>query len=251
MNITTVCAAFALSVLYRTWRGLRRSKARSRRKERGLVVGVDVDGVLANQIEGVLPWLNAQQGVLLEYKDVTAWDLPVGSTDIKAAIVTSLEDEEYVLNMPVHANAAEAMRRMATANVVNVVTARGPQAAGWTQKWLERNGIVHDGLATFGDMEKSKHGADVLIDDYVGNCLEFLVNTKSGYAILVDQPWNRDRSPLERFAAERRFAVVADLGAAAIIVDSLRRARAGSVEEDVAEAALEVVSEEGVVGHRL
>lgn len=59
-------------------------------------------------------------------------------------------------------------------------------------------------------MKKSDHLTDVLIDDYTVNVLEFLTNT-DGVAVLVDQPWNREREALDSFMKAGRLFVIANL----------------------------------------
>jgi hypothetical protein len=58
---------------------------------KGRSVGVDPDGVLANQVIGVLPRVAASYGVVLEYKDIVDWQLPIigveSSSDIAKEIV--------------------------------------------------------------------------------------------------------------------------------------------------------------------
>jgi len=61
------------------------------------------------------------------------------------------------------------------------------------------------------ESKKSEHRTDVLIDDFLGNIEKFLKNT-TGVAVLVDQPWNRDRrAPLEAFADGGRLFIVSGL----------------------------------------
>jgi hypothetical protein len=79
--------------------------------KRSRSLGVDLDGVLANQVVGVLPRIEANYGVVLRYEDVVHWRLPISgtgsSTDIAAEIVAAQSDREYVLSMPVHDGAQE------------------------------------------------------------------------------------------------------------------------------------------------
>ena len=65
-------------------------------------------------------------------------------------------------------------------------------------------------LASVMAKKASVGATDVLIDDYTGNVLEFLTNT-DGVAVLVDQPWNRERADLESFVKAGRLFVVSNL----------------------------------------
>jgi hypothetical protein len=59
-------------------------------------------------------------------------------------------------------------------------------------------------------MKKSQLATDILIDDYIGNIKEFLDGT-NGFAILLDQPWNRNRPDLLHFMQNGRLLVISSL----------------------------------------
>jgi uncharacterized HAD superfamily protein len=171
---------------------------------RPLVVGVDVDGVLADQITGILPLIRERHDVALTRSEITEWNLPIRSSDLGQELQRSMSSREFVLAMPVHEGAASMLTFLRETNRVIVVTARRGPALEWTAEWLHRNHLPFDELVGGIEAKKSACAADVLIDDYIGNIVEFLENT-SGRAVLVDQPWNRDRSALLPFAANGRL----------------------------------------------
>jgi uncharacterized HAD superfamily protein len=179
------------------------------------LVGVDLDGVLANQIDGVLPIVKERFGVTLTYEDITHWRLPIeselGSSDIATEIVAAQSTREYVLSMPVHVDAEEMLGALGNAFRVVVLTARSGEALSWSEEWLRLNGLPFDELVGSTEAKKSLHGVDALVDDYLGNVEEFLSNS-SGPAVLVDQPWNRaERDVLEPYLERTRVAVVSRL----------------------------------------
>ena len=90
---------------------------------------------------------------------------------------------------------------------VMIVTARSSTSRDWTKVWLNDHWLEYDDVETSVEARKSEHGTLVLIDDYLGNIIEFLNHTR-GVAILVDQPWNRDRGELEPFVVAGRAFVV-------------------------------------------
>lgn len=178
-------------------------------------VGIDLDGVLANQVVGVLPRIEATYGVVLTYDDVVHWRLPIegagASTDIAAEIVAAQTTRDYVLAMPVHAGARQMLEALARDFRLVVLTARSGDALEWSIEWLHANDLPFDQLAGSTEAKKSLHGVDALVDDYTGNVAEFLGNA-SGPAVLVDQPWNRDdRSSLSEYVLAQRLAVVTKL----------------------------------------
>jgi uncharacterized HAD superfamily protein len=162
--------------------------AESRRPFRS--VGIDLDGVLANQVELVLPLIESRYGVSLTYDDITDWRLPIGPTDIATEIVAAQADHSYVLTMPVHAGAREMLEDLRNDFWIVVLTARGAAALEWSIEWLRAHSLPFDEIAGSTEAKKSLHGVGALVDDYLGNVEDFLRNA-SGPVVLVDQPWNR------------------------------------------------------------
>jgi hypothetical protein len=74
------------------------------------VVGVDLDGVLGNQV--ALERENARLGLSLTYEQIVHWDLPFGDTSFVRAIRSAMEDRNYVLGMPVHEGACEMLAEL-------------------------------------------------------------------------------------------------------------------------------------------
>ena len=158
---------------------------------RSAVVGVDLDGVLGNQVDGVLSRENARLGTTVTYEQVVHWDLPLGDTSFVPAIGAAMRDPGYVLEMPVHEGAREMLAELRERYVVKILTVRPPEVIALTEEWLATNALVYDDLVPAKEALKSSHGADALIDDYAGNIAEFLMQS-DGIAVLVAQPWNQD-----------------------------------------------------------
>lgn len=217
INASAVVLALGLMIAYRMVR--RRMVSRQRElKKAGLVVGVDVDGVLANQIEGIVPRVRARLGIQLSYDDVTEWRLRLGDSDIAKEIGLAFGDSDYVLGMPVHSGARELIDALYRSNRITLLTARPKDAKAWTLQWLDNHGFTFDELVNVTEEKKSFYRSDVLIDDYVGNIKEYLTNT-SGTAILVSQPWNtRGSEELQDWILKRRLYVVKGLQEATGIV---------------------------------
>lgn len=70
--------------------------------------------------------------------------------------------------------------------------------------------IPYDRIVNVKEEKKSLYRTDILIDDYLGNIIEFLGKT-DGWAILIDQPWNREREALKDFVSEGRLHIASDL----------------------------------------
>jgi uncharacterized HAD superfamily protein len=216
LNGGYLIAAFVTMLLYRVIRN-RLSVRRKARKASGLRIGVDVDGVLANQIHGVLPRIRQRFGVALTYEEITDWRLPINgsgkTSGIDKEIEIAMHDPEYVLGMPTHTDARGVLEALAGDNTLIMITARPQEAEDWTRQWLNNNALPSDGILAVKEARKSSYGAEILIDDYIGNIKEYLSET-SGVAILISQPWNQDRSEVQRWVEERRLSVVNPSGLA-------------------------------------
>lgn len=214
-----IALAAALMVSYRWVRRVVRA-SKEEKKRRGHVIGVDVDGVLSNQIWGILPILKRKYGTQLTYEDITEWALPVGPSDLALEISQALRQREYLASMPVHPGARAMVDALYERHRVVVITARPPEATSATEDWLRANGFSFDEFVNVKESGKSAGAVDVLIDDFPGNIREHLSVT-NGKAVLVDQPWNRRRDDLQAFIAEGRLLIAERLDQVFDLVEGL------------------------------
>lgn len=219
LNWTAVIFPIVLMITYRMTRRLLRTK-RQMLKSKGLRIGVDVDGVLANQIVGILPRVKRRLGIQLDYEDITDWRLPLGESDIAKEIISAMMDTDYIMSMPAHPGARQVMDKLYARHTLKVLTARPPEAEQWTEAWLDKHALNHDGVNSVREKEKSLYATDVLVDDYIGNIEEYLAST-NGTAILVDQPWNRNRESLQHYIDDGRLHIVTRLTEVPNIVDRI------------------------------
>jgi 5'(3')-deoxyribonucleotidase len=187
-----------------------------------LIVGLDLDGVLGDQIEGVLPRIKRRLGIELTYDQITEFRLPLGTTDLAEEILAAQTDESYLLGMRLHPGAEELVRELRVRDRAILITARPPASRQLTLHWLAANGFEFDGIINAREAKKSIYGADVLVDDYTANIEDFEAHT-SGLGILVDRPWNR--AARERLAGAMetgRVVVAADLFAVIPLIEQRR-----------------------------
>lgn len=233
-NLFALLVVVFLTVLYRVARARFRASLSEMEKSQGLVVGIDVDGVLADQIRGILPRVKHRLGITLTREEITDWALPIGETDIAKEILAAMEsDEDYPRSMRPHQGASELTRTLARDNQIKIVTARPTKVEDSTREWLDTNGLPYDDLINTKEGKKSLFGLDVLIDDYIGNLVPLLENSDA-VAILVDQPWNQERDPLQQYIDEGRAFVISDLRDAIEIVEYLRVLRQLERRQDAA-----------------
>lgn len=177
--------------------------------ERAVYIGVDVDGVLANQIGNLIPVIKTRHGLSFKHQDFTEWDLQITpEVSLKALIEEMQKIRKYVLEMPAISCGPKCVRRLIRKHRIIIVTARSPESDPWTKAWLEAQGIFYDEYSNTKEGEKQNAASklDVLIDDYLGNVTKYL-DQSDGRAILFDQPWNQERTGLEQHFANGRLVV--------------------------------------------
>jgi 5'(3')-deoxyribonucleotidase len=178
-----------------------------------LTVGIDLDGVLGDQIAGVLPRIKSRLGIDLTYEQITEFRLRLGSSDLADEIQLAQRDEAYLRDMPPHRGAAEIVAELRRHYAVLLITARPGAARRATERWLHLHGFEFDGVVNAEESKKSVYGADVLIDDYTGNIADFVEHT-TGLGLLLDRPWNRrDRDLLHPWISGGRAVIAPSLDA--------------------------------------
>lgn len=185
LNFFAMSAALGLMLSYR-W-------VRAHTRRRSLWIGIDVDGVLADQITGILPLATAKSGKAYVYDDITQWDLPVGDSNIAEIIKEEQSrNKRYIESMTLHVGAVEALDELISKYRVAIVTARDPSTDTWTKAWLKKNGVPCDHYENKKEGTKQNADTDIrlLVDDYPGNVSEFL-RVPGHKAVLFSQPWNR------------------------------------------------------------
>jgi 5'(3')-deoxyribonucleotidase len=182
----------------------------SRSSRPSLVIGVDIDGVLGDQIAGVIPRIAATHGVRLTFEMIDDYRFTLGPVDIATEIEEAQSSPAYLETMPLFPGAREMLEELRRHGRVVIVTARSPRHEESTRGWLERERLRHDELVFTAEAGKSACGLDVLIDDHVDNLVEFLDNTR-GAAVLVRRPWNRKDGALQPYVAADRARIASRL----------------------------------------
>lgn len=156
-------------------------------------IAVDVDGVLADRIGGIVELIEEQYGVTLSPTDVDEWDfsIPGTETDIHAVIEESTADRAHLLGLDPIPGAIEGMRTIASEHEILIATHRPPRIHDHTKRWLDEHEIPFDRFASSCGDYKCEVRADALIDDRPANVRAFA--DAHGRAILFEQPWNVDR----------------------------------------------------------
>ncbi|OYV08449.1 MAG: hypothetical protein CG443_340 [Methanosaeta sp. ASP1-1] len=170
-------------------------------------IGVDIDGVLADQVAAVLKEIEKDYGRSYSKSDINRahW-----STEISRL----LSDPDYVIRVPVIEGAREAVRQLSRReHELLVVTARRPHTEEATRRWLKAHFPCLTQYHHARTGTKHNIPCDVLIDDLDLNIVEFVKSDPERQGILFLHPWSlndtdiRDYSDRVFFCPEWRSVV--------------------------------------------
>lgn len=159
-------------------------------KQNKIKLGVDIDGVLANQIITLLPIINKRYSLNLKYGDIDHWRKKIADSDIAQLIVEAQRNDEYLLKIPLIENSNDILIDLRPTYEIYILTAREIGTKSATLKWLDLNSIYFDYFHNLREGNKQQIEVDIIIDDYKGNIEEYLNSHPKSYAILFKQPWN-------------------------------------------------------------
>ena len=170
---------------------------------RRFVLGVDLDGVVADFYEGIRPIAAEWQGVEVESlpRDVSyglrEWGF-AGGEDYERMHRFAVMGKKLFLNLPAIPRAAAVLRRLSARNVrIRIITNRlflkytHQEAVSQTVEWLETHGIPYWDICFMA--EKAAVGADLYVDDSPGN-IEAL-RAEGHHAIVFGNSTNRHVHP--------------------------------------------------------
>ncbi|MCX8192396.1 MAG: hypothetical protein N3G77_01130 [Nitrososphaeria archaeon] len=166
-----------------------------------LLIGVDVDGVLGEQVPHVLKWLKEKKKVNhnVTYEDITSWKAPISENiTIDMDIEEALLDSEFVETMPVVLGSEKTMKKMYEKYHIIITSSRPRESEEATKRWLKKHFKYHEYVNT-RDVGKHNIGLDILIDDNLENIRLFCKNYGK-LGIIFDRPWNQSSDvELEKF----------------------------------------------------
>lgn len=155
-----------------------------------IVVGVDIDGVLGEQVPPTLERVRAKgKGKGLRKSDITDWNFQIEDTTMTREIEEYLLDPAFIEEMPLVTGSTSAMKKLYKSYHVVIATNRPLETQKNTIDWLKKHFQFHE-FANTREVGKDKLGLDILIDDNLDNVKMFAA---SGHrALLFSQPWNRN-----------------------------------------------------------
>lgn len=165
-----------------------------------IIVGLDVDGVLADILTPLMKITSRLIGKKLDVSHVKTWDLDSlfeehGRPDLVPQLWIEAGSPGFCRTLSPYPNAVEGVKSIRqTGAQIYIVTSPLHDAATWThdrEHWLKESFSV-DRAHVVHAHDKSIFAGDILVDDKPANIVHW--GERHGFkgAVLWDQPWNQD-----------------------------------------------------------
>jgi 5'(3')-deoxyribonucleotidase len=176
------------------------------------IIGLDVDGVVANLVGPLLDQLHKRAGKRLFETDVTRFDLAaILGPELWPVARDVLREPGFASSLPAYPDALHGVDRLRSFGRVVFVTSPFPRSPTWAEdrsRWLrdhtsaDRNDIVH--LA-----DKTLFAGRLLIDDSPMQLEAWVASGRP--AVRMARPWNRDAPGNVARSWDELVQVVSDL----------------------------------------
>jgi 5'(3')-deoxyribonucleotidase len=166
-----------------------------------LKIGVDIDGVLADQVAAVLKEIEKDYGRSYSKSEINKAHWSFDGIEIWTEISRLLCDPEYVLRVPVLEGAKKAVKQLCTPeHELLVVTARRPHTEEATRRWLKAHFPCLTQYHHARTGTKHNIPCDVLIDDLDLNIVEFVKSNPNRRGILFLHPWSLNDTEIKDYS---------------------------------------------------
>ncbi len=170
------------------------------------IVGVDIDGVLADYPYHFVNFINEKIGTNYKPEDITTYDLYYGCLGLPVQIVKNLKDEfrqsgqnRYI---PLIKGAKDFLKELQEDGYRIVLLSARPykkykRIFADTQEWLKKNKLVHDAILWDEDKcerlirEYGKDNVKFFIEDHLGNANSI---AKISKVYLINKPYNQGKT---------------------------------------------------------
>ncbi len=157
-----------------------------------MIVGVDIDNVIADTEKEVRRVLENDRGVSLVREDFRHYaieNMPELSKDDLEYVLDRFRDGSIFLNVTVIVGARETLERLMQKHKVILVTSRPPSVEAYTRKWLEKNCVPFHELHFTPESKVNGIPYDLFIEDQDNFACE--IAESGSYVLLYDAPWNQ------------------------------------------------------------
>ncbi|MFH0810065.1 MAG: hypothetical protein V2A77_06310 [Pseudomonadota bacterium] len=163
-----------------------------------MLIGVDIDNVLAEFEAAFRQWINLHAGLSLKRQNITSFwfadccPLSHGEVD---NLLSGFIDAGWLRRLSVIGHARAAMRALSRQAEVCLVTSRPSRApiVADTLFWLERKGIPHSRLLWAERKWELADTFSFFVEDNLDQARGLA--DRGVNVLLLDYPWNRDPTP--------------------------------------------------------
>lgn len=164
-----------------------------------MIIGVDVDSILANFMKTFLRYANEKHGSNITCDDIVNWDWNPEDFNLWAEIEEISKDIDLMSNVEVIPN-SQLLNYFWFRHYIKIVTSRLPDAHRVTRYWLDRY-FDYDAIVwTHGSKKTAEEiQVDILIDDSTKNIMEFM-DSGGWRGIMLEWAWNKnDRDNIQKY----------------------------------------------------
>ena len=180
-----------------------------------LHIAIDIDGVLADFVGGLLPHLSAALGREVREEHITEdyIDRALSMTPQEWADVWSRHEHRLYAEALPYADVHEGLATLSTLGRLTIQTGRPDGAAAATREWIAMHFDMPFDIHFRSGMPKYTEAdrVDYFIEDHLNTALA----AERGRGILIDRPWNRTGAPahIQRMSTliEAAAAIEADV----------------------------------------
>lgn len=164
-------------------------------------IALDVDGVLADFTRATIAWVWSQLGIRLNYDELVRYDIDSYIPEDQRHRLHAAWNAEHFCAMipPIETSVWTTegiLKTFRKEHTVRVITSPMKTSLHWIAErsaWLKNLfGFEHTDVIYSHAKHEHADEFDVLIDDKYENCRDWMLKTGKP-AILVNQPWNRDK----------------------------------------------------------
>lgn len=158
-----------------------------------LKIGVDIDGVLADIVQRILPLLARECGREVTHDDIFCYRFSE-ALSIPEERVHALMEEViaggHFEAAPIIPGAAEALQALRQ-HAIWLVTSRPERVRDQTVRWLARHQVPYSCLLFAPALDKARRGDgfDLFVEDYLEGALA--LSSQGIPVLLFDRPWNQ------------------------------------------------------------
>lgn len=192
-----------------------------------MIIGIDVDGVLADLVSPLVKRINKKYDVDLKTIHINRWDWEENGINIYEEIVDCSKDQKFMWRIkPV--KTSHMMNLLFDRHFIKIVTSRFPPAKKVTYIWLTKYFTFDEVVWTHGKEKTNDYiQVNILIDDHITNLKNFIDTADKNVlcGILYDQPWNQDRDEIQEYIDKDDIFVCKNWHEVNHVIDTVRRGR--------------------------